>query len=56
MLRVWGHQLGNEENIGISTTSQDENGIDKRYTPFLNPIKTSNGHGEYDVNQILEGL
>jgi len=58
MLRVWKHQLG---DVGIG---QDDNGIDKRYTPFLNfwkngeknALTSSNGHGEYDFNQILEVL
>ena len=56
MLRVWRHQLGDEENVANSGMVPDYNGIDKRYTPFLNPIKTSKGHGEYDIDQILEGL
>ena len=56
MLRVWRHQLGDEGNVANSEMVQDKNGIDKRYTPFLNPIKTSNEHGDYDINQIFEGL
>jgi len=56
MLRVWRHQLGDEENVANSGMVPDYNGIDKRYTPFLNPIKTSKGHGEYDIDQILEVL